>query len=172
LREKQPDIGEAMSESINAEFEAYVKVELGDVAVVSEGRFISPKIQNYFKVWSFLEAIIFKLQLENESLKQVARYETDVAAQAIADFEAVKAQLAALQKGAERYRWLRDRLQIRYETPMSGGLKRAVLTTRIGFGFLDSKMNPDAGWISVKSFDECRENVDLGIDAAIAGEAT
>jgi hypothetical protein len=96
-----------MSESINAEFEAYVKVELGDVAVVSEGRFISPKIQNYFKVWSFLEAIIFKLQLENESLKQVARYETDVAAQAIADFEVVKAQLAAVQKDAERYRKLR-----------------------------------------------------------------
>jgi hypothetical protein len=96
-----------MSESINAEFEAYVKAELGDIAVVSEGRFISPKIQNYFKVWSFLEAVIYKLQLENESLKQVARFEADAAAQAIADFEVVKAQLAAVQKDAERYRKLR-----------------------------------------------------------------
>jgi hypothetical protein len=90
-----------MSESLNAEFEAYVKAELGDIAVVSEGRFISPKIQNYFKIWSFLEAIIFKLQLENESLKQVARFETDVAAQAIADFEAMKIEVEALRKDAE-----------------------------------------------------------------------
>jgi hypothetical protein len=89
-----------MSESLNAEFESYVKAELGDIAVVSEGRFISPKIQNYFKIWSFLEAIIFKLQLENESLKQVARFETDVAAQAIADFEAMKIEVEALRKDA------------------------------------------------------------------------
>lgn len=45
-----------MSESINSEFEAYVKAELGDIAVVSEGRYISPKIQNYYKVWQHREA--------------------------------------------------------------------------------------------------------------------
>lgn len=45
-----------MREPINAEFEAYVKSELGDIAVVSEGRYISPKIQNYYKVWQHLQA--------------------------------------------------------------------------------------------------------------------
>jgi len=51
-----------MSESINAEFEAYVKAELGDIAVVSEGRFINPKIQNYFKIWQHQAAKIEALE--------------------------------------------------------------------------------------------------------------
>jgi hypothetical protein len=51
-----------MSDSINAEFEAYVKAELGDIAVVSEGRFISPKIQNYFKIWQHLQAEVEALR--------------------------------------------------------------------------------------------------------------
>ena len=41
------------------------------------------------------------LQLENESLKQVARFETDVAAQAIADFNALQLEVDALRKDAE-----------------------------------------------------------------------
>jgi hypothetical protein len=48
------------------------------------------------------------LQLENESLKQVARFETDVAAQAIADFDEAKGKIEALEKDAKRYQWLRD----------------------------------------------------------------
>lgn len=69
-----------MSESINAEFEAYVKAELGDIAVVSDGRYISPKIQNYYKVWNHQQTRITELQ----------------------------AQLAEQKKDAERYQWLRD----------------------------------------------------------------
>jgi hypothetical protein len=112
-----------------------------------------------------LKAKIEELTQELADAKLAARWESDLASQALTDIK-------ALEKDAKRYRWLRDRLQIRYETPMIGGLKRAVLATRIGFSFLDSNMNPNAGWISVKSFDECREKVDSGIDAAIAGEAT
>lgn len=33
------------------EFEEFVSQELGDVAVWDNGRYISPKIQNYKKVW-------------------------------------------------------------------------------------------------------------------------
>jgi hypothetical protein len=58
-----------VTESINAEFEAYVKAELGDIAVVSEGRFISPKIQNYFKIWQHLKVEVVTLR------KDAARYQ-------------------------------------------------------------------------------------------------
>ena len=34
-----------------SEFEAFVNAELGDVAVTDQGRYISPKIQNYWRVW-------------------------------------------------------------------------------------------------------------------------
>lgn len=57
-----------MSESINKEFESYVKTELGDIAVVNEGKFISPKIQNYYKVWQHQAARIAELE------KDAARY--------------------------------------------------------------------------------------------------
>jgi Protein of unknown function (DUF551) len=43
---------------------------------------------------------ITELEAQLADAKQAARYETDVAAQAIADFEEVKAQLAAVQKDA------------------------------------------------------------------------
>lgn len=33
------------------EFEAFVNAELGDVAVTDQERYISPKIQNYWRVW-------------------------------------------------------------------------------------------------------------------------
>jgi hypothetical protein len=33
------------------DFEGFVKDELGDVAVKNDGRYISPKIQNYWKIW-------------------------------------------------------------------------------------------------------------------------
>lgn len=57
-----------MSESINAEFEAYVNAELGDIAVVSEGRYISPKIQNYHKVWQHREAQLEAFKTERKDL--------------------------------------------------------------------------------------------------------
>lgn len=33
-------------------FEEYVKEELGDIAVWDNGKYISPKIQTYFKIWN------------------------------------------------------------------------------------------------------------------------
>jgi hypothetical protein len=33
------------------DFEEFVKAELGDIAVSDNGRYISPKIQNYWKIW-------------------------------------------------------------------------------------------------------------------------
>lgn len=68
---------------------------------------------------------------------------------------------------AARYRWLRDRMEVHYEAPVSGGEKRAVLTMRVGHGFLDSKMHPTTGWTDQKYFDECRDKVDAVIDSAM-----
>lgn len=40
-----------MENTIDPVFELFVLNELGDVAVVSNGKYVSPKIQNYYKVW-------------------------------------------------------------------------------------------------------------------------
>lgn len=74
-------------------------------------------------------------------------------------------------KDSTRYRWLRDRMQVRHEAPVSGGEPRAVLMMRVGHGFLDSKMHPETGWTDPRYFDECREKVDAAIDAAIDAAA-
>lgn len=76
----------------------------------------------------------------------------------------------AMAADAARYRWLRDRMQIRWESPISGGDKRKVLTMRVGHEFLDSKKRPESGWTSMSYFHECREKVDAAIDAAMKGE--
>jgi hypothetical protein len=51
-----------------AEFEAFVKHDLGDIAVMDEGRYISPKIQKYWLTWQAarapLQAKIDALMLE------------------------------------------------------------------------------------------------------------
>ena len=73
----------------------------------------------------------------------------------------------SIEDEAARYRWLRDRMQVRYETPVSGREKRAVLSFRPGHGFLDSTKNPETGWTNPKHFDECREKVDAAIDEAL-----
>jgi hypothetical protein len=38
-------------DAMRANFEAFVRSELGDVAVADRGRYISPKIQNYWRTW-------------------------------------------------------------------------------------------------------------------------
>lgn len=42
---------ELTDEQQHAQFQAFVKAELGDIAVMDQGRYISPKIQNYWKIW-------------------------------------------------------------------------------------------------------------------------
>ena len=72
-----------------------------------------------------------------------------------------------LEKDAARYRWLRDRMQVRYMEALGTGEKRQGLVMRVGHGFLDSKINPEHGWTDLRYFDECRHGVDAAIDAAI-----
>lgn len=68
---------------------------------------------------------------------------------------------------AARYRWLRDRMMVQWESPMSGGEKRATLAMREGHCFVDSKIDPVWGWTHPKYYDECREEVDSLIDTAL-----
>jgi hypothetical protein len=43
---------ERLTETQNRKaFEEFVKSEMGDIAVMDAGRYISPKIQNYWRVW-------------------------------------------------------------------------------------------------------------------------
>ena len=70
------------------------------------------------------------------------------------------------EQDASRYRWLRDRLQVRYMQAVSSE-KRRGLVLRVGHGFLDSKTPPERGWTDPRYFDECRQEVDAAIDAAI-----
>ena len=74
--------------------------------------------------------------------------------------------VAALAKDAARYRWLRDRMQIRFETSMSGD-KRPAFSMRNGHAFCDSMLDPARGWMDPKNFDEKRERIDDAIDSAI-----
>ncbi len=59
-------------------------------------------------------------------------------------------EIEMLRKDAERYQWLRDRMQVRYERSLSGKTKEA-LSMRVGFDFLDCTL-------------------DIAIDAAIKKE--
>ena len=71
-----------------------------------------------------------------------------------------------IEKEAARYRWLRDRMQVRYMEALGTGQKRQGLVMRVGHGFLDSKIRPETGWTDPRYFDECRQKVDAAIDAA------
>jgi hypothetical protein len=74
--------------------------------------------------------------------------------------------MTEIEKDAARYRWLRDRLQVRYMEALGTGEKRQGLVMRVGHGFLDSKIRPEHGWTDPSYFDECRQKVDAAIDAA------
>lgn len=80
--------------------------------------------------------------------------------------ELTQAFLTSLAQDAARYRWLRDRLQVRYMEALGSGEKRQGLVMRVGHGFLDSKIRPETGWTDQRYFDECRQKVDAAIDAA------
>lgn len=125
---------EALSANLKQEAQIHAMEARGANATINEiNQFISGgsgEPANWHgaqPVKDFVNAL--KAQLADA--KQAARWESDLASQALAD-------LAPYRKDAERYQWLRDRLQIRYEAPMNGGPKGAILTMRIGFSFLDS----------------------------------
>jgi hypothetical protein len=51
-RAAPPATPERLTETQNRKaFEEFVKSEMGDIAVMDAGRYISPKIQNYWRVW-------------------------------------------------------------------------------------------------------------------------
>lgn len=59
-----------MSDVDRAEFETFVKAELGDIAVFDNGRYISPKIANYWKLWQHRSALVGELQRDAERLTE------------------------------------------------------------------------------------------------------
>jgi hypothetical protein len=60
----------------DANFEAFVKRELGDVAVMDEGRYISPKIQKYWLTWQAARAAERDeaASISAEQLERLARH--------------------------------------------------------------------------------------------------
>jgi hypothetical protein len=95
-----------------------------------------------------------------EFLVELARHNTNVTGLAQVPAENV-------EQDAARYRWLRDRMQVLYKATMSGLEPRATLAMRVGHEFLDCRMNPAAGWVAPRYFDECRAAVDAAIDDAM-----
>jgi hypothetical protein len=68
---------------------------------------------------------------------------------------------------AERYRWLRERLQIRFMEAVSG-IKKEGITTRIGHCFLDADRIPGSGYLDQSKFQAECAALDAAIDAALA----
>ncbi len=64
-------------------FETYVKTEMGDIAIFDEGKYISPKIQNYWKIWKHVGGIKLQgeigvlINLLKESLQVIETLEGD-----------------------------------------------------------------------------------------------
>jgi hypothetical protein len=73
-----------------------------------------------------------------------------------------------VKEDAERYRWLRERMQVRNETSVSG-ITKPALSMRVGFSFTDTKSDPAKGWTDPKYFIESQQSVDAAIDAARKG---
>jgi hypothetical protein len=65
------------------DFEEFVKAELGDIAVSDNGRYISPKIQNYWKIWEHCKttppAAAQRKPLTGEEMSQIeARWDASM----------------------------------------------------------------------------------------------
>lgn len=72
----------------------------------------------------------------------------------------LRAELAECKRDAERYRWVRQRLEVRMMANMRGG-SAAALATRVGHAFFHSSVSP----APIKA-----ERLDAAIDAALAAE--
>ena len=77
----------------------------------------------------------------------------------------VEAERDAAAKDAERYRWLRLRLEVRELEAMSGG-RRPAMQIRIGHSYFDSTHRPGAGYLNPAHFQQECEELDAAIDAA------
>lgn len=76
------------------------------------------------------------------------------------------AQAQQDKKDAERYRWLRERLQIRWLETVTGDKKRGM-DIRIGHSFFNPK-SPKESYLDEQVFESCCKELDDSIDAAIA----
>lgn len=117
--------------------------------------------------WLYSGDIDEELFLENvkEIKNNDMNFKTET--QLLQELEQAQSLIDMYKRDAKRYAWLRDRMKVYYETPLSGGNKRATLAMRIGYGFLDSTMRPESGWTDQKCFDKCRSKVDNEIDKAM-----
>lgn len=68
-----------------------------------------------------------------------------------------------IDRDAARYRWLRERLQVRNMEAMNG-TRRPGLNVRLGRSFFDSRVSP------MGVADRRGDELDAAIDAAIRGE--
>ena len=75
-------------------------------------------------------------------------------------------EVEALRKDAERYRWLRDRLEVRPQKAMSGSVRDA-LTVRIGCSFLDSEVSKRRSLKDPDAHENGCKQLDAAIDAAM-----
>jgi hypothetical protein len=66
-------------------------------------------------------------------------------------------EIERLRKDVERYRWLRDRIEVRNLKSMAG-TTRPGLSVRVGRSYFDSKCNPN----------RFADELDIAIDAALA----
>jgi len=76
----------------------------------------------------------------------------------------LRARLEAAEKDAERYRWLRTRIEIRNEQAVSGSV-RPALSVALGMAFLDCKTQRSKPY-----FTEQANKLDAAIDTELAKE--
>ena len=74
----------------------------------------------------------------------------------------------AMKRDAERYRWLRERLQVRTEEMMSGAYK-PCLNVRIAYSALTHTSSPRDSYLDPARFDAECAKLDAAIDAAMGG---
>lgn len=71
---------------------------------------------------------------------------------------------------ARRYLWLRRRMQIRMEQPISRGPARPAFSLRIGHAYTDTTEQPGRGYLDPARYETELAEVDAAIDTAIARE--
>ena len=71
-----------------------------------------------------------------------------------------------IDRDAARYRWLRERLQVRNMDAMNG-TRRPAIDVRIGRSFVDSPIRPRASKLAQEAEARFGNELDAAIDAAI-----
>jgi hypothetical protein len=110
-----------------------------------------------------LEAMTVKRWLDES-------YECPVPVVAASDYDALAAELAECRADAERYRWLRDRIEVRRQEAMSGSV-RPALSVRIGSAFLDSPCSRLKSLNDPDAHETRSRELDAAIDAARAADS-